>query len=47
MVLSRAGLFDAGVICAPESAIATHGTIAVNLIHFVLDIIGIFFIATA
>ena len=45
MVLPRSGLLDAGVIPAPESAIATQGSVAMNLIHFVLDVIGVIFIA--
>jgi len=38
MILPRGGLLDAGVIPAPESAIATQGSVAMNLIHFVLDV---------
>ncbi len=45
MVLSRDGLLDAGVIPAPENDIATQGSIAMTLIHFVLDVTSILFIA--
>jgi hypothetical protein len=41
MVLAREGLLDAGVLPAPENEIATHGSIAMNLIHFMLDVIAI------